>query len=395
MMIVREIASLVRHRLDQMPCVVLLGPRQVGKTTLALSLRDELGPNAIYLDLESRADRARLTEPESYLALHQDKLVILDEIHRVPELFSVLRGQIDQRRRSGRDSGHFLILGSAAIDLMRQSSESLAGRMLQIEMPPVQPGEFISSNGSLDTLWERGGFPGSLLAKKPETSHLWRQAFIRTYLERDIPQFGFRVPAETLHRFWTMLAHTQGGILNTQRLAQSLDANWHSVNHYLGLLTDLLLVRQLRPWTVNVGKRLVKSPKVYIRDSGLLHSLLGIRSMEELLGHPVAGPSWEGFVIESLIAASPEGTKAYYYRTQAGAEIDLVLEFNLSERWAIDIKKSSAPVLAKGYINGVKDVAPIRKIVVHKGLESFPMSDGVEALTLEDALAALSKKANL
>jgi uncharacterized protein len=389
-MIVRKMTSLVHLRLGQMPCVVLLGPRQVGKTTLAMSIQNELGSKAIYLDLENRADRVRIAEPESYLAMHQDKLVILDEIHRAPELFSILRGQIDERRRMGRPTGHFLILGSAAIELMRQSSESLAGRSVQLEMTPVQPTEISSSNIPLNIAWERGGFPDSLLATDTETSLIWRKAFIRTYLERDIPQFGFRISADTLYRFWTMLAHTQGGILNTQRLAQSLDANWHTVNQYLGLLTDLLLIRQLRPWSANLGKRLVKSPKVYVRDSGLLHSLLGINSIEELLGHPAAGESWEGFVIEALIAAAPEGSRPYYYRTQAGAEIDLVLEFNLSERWAIEIKKSSVPTISKGYQSGVNDIAATRKIVIHQGAESFPMKDGVEALTLGDALNALS-----
>jgi uncharacterized protein len=386
----RNIASLVHRRLGQVPCVVLLGPRQVGKTTLAMAIRNELADKAIYLDLESRADRARIAEPETYLAMHQDKLVILDEIHRAPELFSILRGQIDQRRRLGRQSGHFLILGSAAIELMRQSSESLAGRSTQLEMTPIHPNEISESSIPLNTLWERGGFPDSLLAPDTETSLLWRNAFIRTYLERDIPQFGFRIPEETLYRFWTMLAHTQGGILNTQRLAQSLDANWHTVNQYLGLMSDLLLVRQLRPWSANLGKRLVKSPKIYLRDSGLLHSLLGIKSIEELLGHPAAGESWEGFVIEALIAAAPEGTRPYYYRTQAGAEIDLVLEINLSERWAIEIKKSSAPTISKGYLSGITDIAATRKIVI-QGSESFPMRDGIEALTLNDALMSLSQ----
>jgi uncharacterized protein len=390
-MIPRKMTSLVHRRLGQMPCVVLLGPRQVGKTTLAMSIQKELEGRAIYLDLENRADRARIAEPESYLAMHQDKLVILDEIHRAPELFSILRGQIDERRRMGRPTGHFLILGSAAIQLMRQSSESLAGRSVQLEMTPVQPTEISSSNIPLNTIWERGGFADSLLATDTDTSLIWRKAFIRTYLERDIPQFGFRISEETLYRFWTMLAHTHGGILNTQRLAKSLDANWHTVNQYLGLLTDLLLIRQLRPWSTNLGKRLVKSPKVYVRDSGLLHSLLGINSMEELLGHPAGGESWEGFVIEALIAAAPEGARPYYYRTQAGAEIDLVLEFNLSERWAIEIKKSSVPTISKGYQSGVNDIAATRKIVVHQGAESFPMKDGVEALTLSDALKVVSE----
>ncbi len=372
-----------------MPSVALLGPRQVGKTTLARALAAKLGDGALYLDLESAADRNRLNDPEAYFAAHADKLVVLDEIHRAPEIFEVLRGQIDARRRAGREGGHFLILGSAGLDLMRQASESLAGRIVHLEMPPIQPQELKAAGGDTDLLWARGGFPRSFLAADSEASMVWRQAFIRTYLERDVPQFGIRVPAQTLERFWTMLAHGQGSLLNAQRLAQSLDANWHSVTHYLGLMCDLLLVRRLSPWARNEGKRLVKSPKIYVRDSGLLHALLGVGTLNDLLGHPVAGPSWEGFVIEALIAAAPMATRACFYRTQAGAEIDLVLEFTADRRWAIEIKKSSVPGIGKGFTIAADDLAAERRIVVHKGGHSYPMRAGVEAMTLLDAVAAV------
>ncbi len=387
----RILRSLVERRLTQFPAVVLLGPRQVGKTMLARAIADGRGKSAIYVDLESQIGQNRLQDAEAYLSEHSDKLIVLDEIHRMAEIFATLRGQIDQRRGEGREAGHFLILGSAAIGLMRQSSESLAGRAVQIEMPTIQPQELPERGPSIDLLWERGGFPRSLLADDTETSLAWREAFIRSYLERDIPQFGFRIPAETLRRFWTMLAHGQGGILNAQRLAQSLDANWHSVMHYLDLMCNLLLVRRLPPWTRNEGKRLVKSPKVYVRDSGLLHSLLGLNDIDAVLSHPVAGLSWEGFVIEALIAAAQDKAQAYYYRTASGAELDLVLEFSLDKCWAIEIKKSMAPTFGKGFTVAANDIRAERRIVVHKGTESFPMRGGVEAMSLLDAVAAVEQ----
>ncbi len=385
----RNLRSLIERRLTQFPAVVLLGPRQVGKTTLARAIADSRGKGAIYLDLENQADRNKLDDTDAYFAEHSNKLIVLDEIHRMPEIFATLRGQIDHRRRDGLEAGHFLILGSAAIELMRQSSESLAGRAVQIEMTAIQPQELAKQGPTIDLLWERGGFPRSLLAIDQESSLVWRNAFIRSYLERDIPQFGFRIPAETLRRFWTMLAHGQGGIVNAQRLAQSMDANWHSVTHYLDLMCDLLLVRRLPPWTRNEGKRLVKAPKVYVRDSGLLHSLLGLNDIEAILSHPVAGLSWEGFVIEAMIAAAQDKARACYYRTASGAELDLVLEFTTGKCWAIEIKKSTAPTFGKGFTVAANDIKAERRILVHKGLETFPMRGGVEAMSLLDSVAAV------
>jgi predicted AAA+ superfamily ATPase len=344
---------------------------------------------SVYLDLESEADRAKLTDAERYLAQHEDKLVILDEIQRTPQLFQSLRGLIDAGRRRGRGKGRFLVLGSASIDLLRQSSESLAGRIRYLELNPLDAGEV--GRTRLNALWLRGGFPESLLARSDATSLRWRTDFIRTYLERDIPQLGPRIPAETLRRFWTMLAHQQGSVLNAAALARSLAVDGKTVAAYLDLLVDLLLVRRLVPWHGNVRKRLVKSPKVYVRDSGLVHALLGIADMEALLAHPVAGASWEGLAIESLIAAAPPGTEAFFFRSAAGAEIDLLLKLPGHRRpWAIEIKRGTAPKLERGFHLACADVHPERRRVVYDGEERFPIADGVEALSLPKLCEELS-----
>ena len=378
-MISRHLLTDLRIALTEAPAVTLLGPRQVGKTTLALSLGQE--QPSVYLDLESEADRAKLAEPELYLPQHEDKLVILDEIQRVPQLFQSLRGLIDAGRRRGHRHGRFLLLGSASIDLLKQSSESLAGRIRYLELPPIHAGEFDA--GQLNTLWLRGGFPESLLAPSDAASLRWRSDFIRTYLERDIPQLGPRIPAETLRRLWTMLAHQQGSLLNAAVLARALAVDGKTVASYLDLLVDLLLVRRLSPWHHNAGKRLVKSPKVYVRDSGLVHALLGIGDHEALLAHPVAGGSWEGLVIESLLACAPDGTEASFYRTAAGAEIDLVLKLpGQRQPWAIEIKRSLAPKLERGFHLACEDINPTERLVIYAGTEPFPLADGVQALPL-------------
>jgi predicted AAA+ superfamily ATPase len=384
-MIERRIAAELIARLNEAPAVALLGPRQVGKTTLAL----EIGARrpSIYLDLESDSDRARLDEPELYLGEHEDKLVILDEVHRAPGLSQNLRGLIDRGRRRGLRAGRFLLLGSASLDLMRQSGESLAGRISYLEMGPVDAMEASSEN--LTKLWIRGGFPDSYLAKSDRLSQRWRQDFIRTYLERDIPMLGPRVPAETLRRFWTMLAHRQSGLLNAAEFARSLGVTGKTVAGYLDLLVDLLLVRRLEPWHANAGKRLVKSPRIYVRDSGLVHALLGLASEDDVLGHPVSGASWEGFVIESLITASPEGTQACFYRTAAGAEIDLVLTLPGGDRWAIEIKRSLTPKVERGFHHACEDITPTRRIVVYPGSEAYPIANGIDVLPLRRAGEAL------
>ncbi|OAE41727.1 ATP-binding protein [Agrobacterium tumefaciens] len=380
-MIERRIEAELRHLVDESPAVALLGPRQVGKTTLALNI-GETRPS-IYLDLESEADRAKLSEPELYLASHGDKLVILDEVHRLPNVFQILRGLIDRNRRSGRRTGQFLLLGSASIDLLKQSGETLAGRIAYLEMQPVD-GLEVPAN-ALEKLWLRGGFPDSFLASSDRGSMRWRQDFIRTYLERDIPLLGPRIPAETLRRFWTMLAHHHSRLLNAAELARSLGVDGKTVASYLDLLVDLLLVRRLEPWHTNIGKRLVKSPKIYVRDSGIAHALLGLGSTEQLLGHPIVGASWEGFVIETLIASSPHRTAANFYRTAAGAEIDLLLTPPGQKPSAIEIKRSLSPKLEKGFHLACEDLQPIKRIVIYPGEESFPLPNNVTAMSLPTA----------
>ena len=477
-MIARMFPRLLERRivtlLAEAPAVAILGPRQVGKTTLALELADRAGGSGtgprsargagredrggdasdggngnarvdggdavpagpdlrapLYLDLEAPSDRVKLTDAESYLERYADRLVILDEIHRAPELFQTLRGLIDQGRRRARGSGmggdavgsgngRFLVLGSAALDLLRQSGETLAGRIAYAEMFPLTLPEVMGdvnrttmANGTngqaggnagqgtqstdrrgssdpetLDRLWLRGGFPDSYTARSDAASMRWRRDFIRTYLTRDIPQFGPRIAEETLRRFWTMLAHQQGGLLNAAALARSLGVDGKTVASYLDLLVDLLLVRRLRPWHANAGKRLVKSPKVYVRDSGIAHALLDIGTTDDLLAHPVAGGSWEGFVIENILALAPEGTNAHFYRTGAGAEIDLVIEFG-RHRWAIEIKRSSAPKLTRGFHVACEDIEPTERFVVYPGREAFPMGEGIEAVPLGDLLEHL------
>ena len=389
-MIHRLAEARISDLLTRFPAVAVLGPRQVGKTTLARRIVEELGAAAVYLDLELPSHRAKLSDPELYFSSQEDRLVVLDEIQRVPGLFEVLRGVIDERRRQGRRHQQFLLLGSASIDLLQQSSETLAGRIAYSELTPLLVEEVAAKKrGDRDRLWLRGGFPDSFLAADEAASVEWREEFIGTYLERDIPLLGPRIPAETLRRFWTMLAHEQGTLLNAASVAGAIGVSGQTVGRYLDLMVDLLLVRRLPPWSKNAGKRLVRSPKVYVRDSGLVHALLGLRDLDAVLGHPVTGGSWEGFVIENLLAAAPSGTSACFYRTAVGAEIDLVLDLPPKERWAIEIKRSSAPVLSKGFYLGCGDIKATRRMVVHAGEDTFGLGDGVEAVSLPGALAAL------
>jgi len=392
-MVHRLAEARINDLLTRFPAVAVLGPRQVGKTTLARRLVEELGAGAVYLDLELPSQRAKLSDPEYYFSAHEDRLVVLDEIQRVPGLFEVLRGVIDERRRQGRRHRQFLLLGSASIDLLQQSSETLAGRIAYFELTPLLMEEIATNQRSdRDRLWLRGGFPDSFLAADDATSVEWREEFIGTYLERDIPLLGPRIPAETLRRFWTILAHEQGTLLSAAAVAGAIGVSGQTIGRYLDLMVDLLLVRRLPPWSKNAGKRLVRSPKVYVRDSGLVHALLGLRDLDAILSHPVTGGSWEGFVIENLLAAAPTGTSACFYRTAVGAEIDLVLDLPPKERWAIEIKRSSAPVLAKGFYLGCDDIKATKRIVVHAGEETFGLGDGVEAASLPDALAALRSR---
>ena len=381
-MISRLITSDIERALGRQAAVLLIGPRQVGKTTLALEIGQ--ARDGLYLDLEDADDRARLAEPRLFLDNLEDRLVILDEVHRVPELFQTLRGVIDRGRRRGKGKGRFLILGSASIDLLRQSGESLAGRIAYVDLAPFSALEVEDEDMARGRLWLRGGFPDSYLADSDEDSFSLRRDFIRTYLERDVAAFGPRVPATTMERLWTMLAHRQGTLLNSSALARALEVSTQSVNRYIDLMSDLLLVRRIRPFHANVGKRLVKAPKVYVRDSGLVHALLGIGSLEQLAGHPVVGQSWEGHVIETLLSVLPPFATPFFYRTSAGAEIDLVIEHSDGRLWAIEIKRSLSARVERGFHLACADIEPSSAFVVHSGTDRWPLSENLEAIGVRD-----------
>jgi len=384
-LIYRLIQPSLTGLLAEFPAVVLLGPRQAGKTTLALA-EAKRNSDALYLDLELPSAQRQLEDVEAFLLAHRNRLVILDEVQRLPELFAVLRGVIDLRRRSGEAAGQFLLLGSASGELLRQASESLAGRVAQLELTPFQARELMPVDapvndlaGQLNALWVRGGFPLSWLAADDAASLRWRDAFIATCLERDIPALGPRIPATTLRRLWTMLAHGQGGLLNQSQLAASLAVSGQTTARYIDLLCDLMLVRRLPAWHGNVGKRLVRAPKVYVRDSGIVHALLGLADLQTVLAHPVAGASWEGFVLEQLLAAAPTA-EASFYRTSHGAEADLVLSFRDGATWVVEIKRSSAPTVSKGFHLAAADVGATRKLLVAPVAASYPQSYGIEVM---------------
>ena len=379
----RRMIPLIQRALNRQAAVALIGPRQVGKTTLAHFIVDN--QNALYLDLESNVDRSKLADPALFLGEYENRLVVLDEIHRVPEIFPELRSLIDQGRRRGIRNNRFLVLGSASMDVLQQTSESLAGR---VEILAVNPFDVLEVTtpvprkiSGTKTLWVRGGFPDSFLSSTDADSLAFRDQFIRTYIERDIPQMGIRIPSERVGRFLTMLAHSQGALLNASRLASSLDVSATTVFNYIDIFVKLLMIRRLPPFHVNGIKRLVKSPKVFIRDSGLVHALLSLEDFNELVGHPVVGPSWEGFVIENLLAVAPPRARASFYRTAAGAEIDLILELpGQPGVWAIEIKHSLAPKLSRGFHSARADLNPVRSFVVYAGEERYPIAKDVEVI---------------
>ena len=386
-MLSRQSQQKLSQYLQQFPAVGLLGPRQVGKTTLAFAQK-KLYPDALYLDLELPSAQRQLDDPEAFLMAHAQQLVILDEVQRMPELFGVLRGVIDQRRRMGQACGQFLLLGSATGVLMQQSSESLAGRVAHVALPPLQASEIftgVHSVADLNALWVRGGFPLSWLAETDAASMTWREVFIATYLEKDIPALGPRIPATTLRRLWTMLAHHQGELLDQSKLAAALAISGQTVGRYIDLLCDLMLVRRLPAWHGNVGKRLIRSPKVYVRDSGLVHALLGLSNLDALLGHPVAGSSWEGFVMEQLMNAAPQA-QASFYRTSNGAEVDLVLTFRNQQTWTIEIKRSSAPTVSKGFYQAATDLGAVRKLLVAPVEQPYHLKEGIEVVDVMTAI---------
>lgn len=373
MNIPRFLRSQLLEGLQTFPVVGLVGPRQVGKTSLARELAAQFGNAAVMLDLERPSDLAKLAEPELFLEPLADRLVILDEVQLRPDLFGVLRALVDAQRRPGR----FLVLGSAGPTLIQQSSETLAGRIEYLELTPLTLAEVRqrSPEPSPETgLWCRGGFPDSYLARSDAQSMRWREAFIRSYLERDIPQLGIRVSAATLRRFWLMLAHYHGQVWNASTIAASLGVSAPSVRHYLDILESTFMVRVLPPYSANLGKRLVKSPKVYLRDSGLLHALLNLPSHDALMGHPALGASWEGWVIEQILAQAPVGSRPSFLRTASGNEIDLLLELPGGQLRAIEIKHSASPRVGKGFAEVLDALQLPSGFVIAPVTEPFPLS---------------------
>ena len=387
-MIPRQLTETLLKRLGQTPAVALLGSRQVGKTTLARGL--DLGKPSHYLDLERPSDLAKLADPELYLSGFGDQLVILDEVQRLPDLFPVLRSLIDERRRAGEKAGHFLLLGSASPDLLQQSSETLAGRISYLELSPLQLLELPERDKGLQILWERGGYPDSYLAADEEASVQWREDFITSYVERYLPQQGITATPILLRRFCSMLAHQQGATINLSKLAGSLGIDGKTARRYLELLEGLYLVRALPPWTRNAGKRLVKSPKVYWRDSGILHALAGLTSLEQVLGHPLCGASWEGYCLEQILGRLPKGATASHYRTHAGAEVDLVIARADGEIIAVEIKRTLSPKLTPGLIESMGTLEANRGFIVIPEGEPYPLSDSVTAIGLRPFLDSFS-----
>lgn len=387
----RLIEGLLASDLDRAPAVVLLGSRQVGKTTLARTIAEQR--EGVYLDLESPSDRAKMSDPEAYLTDHFGSLLVLDEIHRLPELFPILRGRIDEGRRRGIHAGMYLLLGSASLELLDHSAESLAGRVSYRELHPFcLPEVGYHSEGVTKALWLRGGYPDSMLAQTDQTSFAWRMDFIRTYLEREVPQFAPRRSSEHMRQLWTMLAHLQGQVLNASMLARSIGVDYKTVQAYIELLEQMLLIRIVQPWHANVGKRLTKRPKVYIRDSGLLHALLGIRTFDDLSGHPSIGSSWEGFIVQQLHAVGKGNVELSFYRTATGSEVDILLRFANGEQWAIEVKRNMVPTPRRGFHEALLDLAPQRAMVVYPGNERYRVRDHVEAMPLQELLTELDRR---
>ena len=377
--------------LEQFPAVALLGCRQVGKTTLAHHISKIYQKPCEYLDLELTDDREKLSEPQLFLEKQDGKLLILDEIHRVPELFPILRGIIDKRRRKGEKSGHFLILGSASPELLKQSSESLAGRISYIELNPFNVLEVKKSGHTdyLDRLWVRGGFPDSYLSKTEEASLRWRDKFIRTYVEQDIREIGSNFPADRVFKLWRMLGYDQGSQMDLTKIASNLSISATTVRNYIDTLSSFFLIRKLQPWHGNSKKRLVKTPKIYVRDSGLLHSLTNIGGYNDIISHPLCGASWEGFVIEQILQKLPYRSEVSYYRTRAGAEIDLIIETPKRETIAIEIKRTLSPKVSVGFKNGCNDIKPDKRFYIIPRGKAYPIDKETQAIGLGEFLETL------
>lgn len=376
-MIQRNLQEKIEFSLKTSPVVGILGPRQVGKTTLSKEIQKKY-TNSVYLDLELPSDFNKLIDAEYFLKSYEDKLIVVDEIQHRPELFTIIRALVDQNRKPAR----FLILGSSSPDLLRKSSETLAGRIIYHQLTPFLLDELGKSHSNMDNLWLRGGFPESFLAENNELSFRWREAFISAFLERDIPKLGINIPSIRLRRFWTMLAHLHGSLWNASKIAASLGVTPPTSKYYIDILNDTFIVRQLLPYFPNLKKRIVKSPKIYIKDTGLLHTLLGLKTKEELLGHPVAGHSWEGFALEQIINTIHESYGKYFYRTGAGAEIDLIITKADNPLVCIEIKFSLSPKLTQGFWNGMEDLNCKKGFLVYPGTDVFPVRENVIAVPI-------------
>lgn len=395
-MLQRRLSARLLSTLNDSPVVGLLGPRQVGKTTLALEVAKHVGKRTLYLDLERDSDRHKLSDAESYFTSHDETLFIVDEVQRRPELFPLIRGICDERIRRGERNGQFLVLGSASRDLLRQSSESLAGRITYLDLAPFTLGEFAQrecNRSFIERLWLRGGYPGSLLARNDAVSWEWRRSFVDTYLERDLPQLGPRLPAERLRRFWAMLSHGQGDAWNGARIAAALAVSANTSKHYLDVLADLGMVRLLKPWAGKSRKRLVRAPKVYVRDSGLVHRLANIPDLETLLGHPLCGHSFEGFAIEQLLTFCPDHWEPSYFRTATGHEIDLVLEGPRQRVRAIEIKRSRTPELSRGFLVGCEEVRATERWIVVPDGDAHAIGHDTKVIPLRDLAERIATEA--
>ena len=386
-MIPRRLNQTLMKRLRHAPAVALLGSRQAGKTTLARGL--DIGKPCHYLDLERPSDLAKLSDPELYLSGFAGQLVILDEVQRLPELFPVLRGLIDERRRKGEKAGQFLLLGSASPQLLQQSSETLAGRISYTELGPFQLLELAHPDDTQNTHWQRGGYPDSYLAEDDESSLQWRDDYITSYVERYLPQQGITASPILLRRLCSMLAHQQGATVSLNKMAGSLGIDGKTARRYIDLLEGLYLVRSLPAWSRNAGKRLVKSAKLYWRDSGILHALVGLPTLEHVLGHPVCGASWEGYCIEQILALLPSKATASHYRTHAGAEIDLVIEHPDGQILAIEIKRTLSPKVTPGLIESMKTLKAKRGVIIIPQGDAYPLSENVAASGLRQFLETL------
>ncbi len=369
------------------PALAILGPRQCGKSTLAKQILQSY--DSVYIDLENPDDLAKLTEPTLFFNQHKDKLICLDEIQRLPEIFTVLRGVIDNNNRNAQ----FILLGSASPQLLKQTSETLAGRIVYHELTPFLQSELREEHYQdklMSQYWFRGGFPRSILAFDNEISVVWRKNFTRTFLEKDIPNLGFGYPPETIRRLWQMIAHSQGQLVNLSQFGKSLGISHTMIRQYIDLLEQTYMIRILLPYFGNSKKRITKSPKVYIRDTGILHALISISNPDNILGNPIAGASWETMVIENIIVQTPD-FKHSFYRTSNGNEIDLILE-NGNKKYAVECKLSSAPKLTSSFYNSLDDIQADFAWVVAPVDDSYFLKENVKVCNLETIIEDLTKE---